>query len=259
MTIDEKLVIIAGARRGIGKTFFDHYSAKENVDIIGITRSSKKGLVQLDLYNEQNVREYIKSIPISKYGSVLYLHAVGIDKFEPNGVPHIDYDGIDDEVFASNVSAFKNLADPLIEYVAKENIPTTICNIGSISDQYDVPFWNSFSKAKNIVRQYVKSVHDSCVTGLMLNVSSTLDEEKNTFGRVNADTTYWQTAQELLEKSIDLVDNAHAFNTSFIEADFYKPNPNFRADYFTDLSRLYANWQKDMGLEGKKIPHGIRI
>ncbi|MDP2947467.1 MAG: hypothetical protein Q8N88_05120 [Nanoarchaeota archaeon] len=48
-------------------------------------------------------------------------------------------------------------------------------------------------------------------------------------------------------------------NFSYAEIDFYKHNPNFKQDYFTNLPKLFATWQRDMGFAGKEVPHGIRI
>lgn len=256
-----RLVIISGASRGIGKAFAEHYSARENTDVIGIGRSQRPGLTLLDLLDEPQVNGFISKLEIDKFREVVYMHSVGTDKFEPDGKPHIDRDGdgIDDEVYAGNVTSFMNLVEPLVEKVKLLRKPTTIVQIGAIGDIYNVPYWQSFTRSKNAVRRYLKSITIDNVKGITLNVSSTLDEENNKFGRVNADTTYWQTSQELVAKSVGVIDGMRNLASRYLEVDFYKHDPNFRSDYFTNLPKLFATWQRDMGFAGKEVPHGIRI
>lgn len=258
---DKKLVIISGATRGIGKAFADYYKSQKNTEVIGIGHSNQPNITQLDLLEENAVNRFVNELNLNQIKYVVYMHAVGIDKFEPDAKPHIDFDddGIDDEVYSSNVTAFLNLAEPLIEKIKQTKTPMTICNIGSISDIYEVPFWKSFSKSKNIVRRYLKSITTENVKSIILNISSTLDEDNRKYGRINADTTYWQTAKELVDKSIDSLEGMKNIDSSYAEFDFYKHNPNFKQDYFTNLPKLFALWQKDMGFIGKEIPPGIRI
>jgi hypothetical protein len=87
------------------------------------------------------------------------IHSIGIDKFEPDGKPHIDEDrdGIDDEIYATNVTTFMNVTEPLIEIASQEEIKLALYAIGSISDTFNVPYWQSFTKAKDLVRNYMKS------------------------------------------------------------------------------------------------------
>lgn len=257
----KKLVIISGARRGIGKSFFDKYQSISNTICIGISRKNIPNLVQIDLLEENSTYSFTKELNLNNVNSILYFHSIGIDKFEPKGLPQFDYDndGIDDDVYKSNVTTFLNIAEPLIDRSYKVDIPITICNIGSISDIFEVPYWQSFSKSKNIIRKFMKSLNDESISNVVLNISSTLDEENRKYGRTNADTTYWQTTQEFLTKSFGFVDGIKDTDASYMEIDIYKHNPSFKTDYFVNLPKLYASWQKDMGLEGKEIPLGIRI
>lgn len=266
MTIDNQitkrtLVLIAGASRGIGKTFADHYEAREDTSVIRLGRSNKPGLTLLNLLDDPLVNKFVEQLDLGPFSEIVYMHAIGIDKFEPDAKPHIDRDGdgIDDEIYATNVTAFLNMAEPLIEKTRQTKKPMTIVNIGSISDTYDVPYWRSFSKSKNMVRKYLKSITADNVKSITLNIGSTLDENNHTYGRTNADITYWQTAQELVVKSISSIDGMGKIDSPYVEIDFYKRNPNFKPDYFTNLPKLFATWQRDMGFVGKEIPHGIRI
>jgi short-subunit dehydrogenase len=256
----KKLIIIAGASRGIGKAFLDQYKKLKDVIPYGINRTGAAG-EKLDLMDVNASYKFVKNLDLKDVSRIVYMHAIGIDKFEPQGRPHIDFDGdgIDDEVLSSNYSAFIHLAEPLIDIVKTTKIPMTICNIGSISDIFQVPYWQSFSRAKNMVRQFGKSINETGINSLVLNVSSTLDEDGNTYGRKNIETTYWQTTNELIEKSFRVLDDFYKVSSNYAEFDFFKFNPSFRRDYFTNLPELYATWQRDLGFVGKEIPLGIRI
>lgn len=255
------LVIIAGARRGIGRPFFDYFKKRKNTVCIGFARTKTDQLVQLNLLDQKGVLSFVNKINFSKFNRIIYMHCVGKDKFEPEGKPHIDKngDGIDDEIYAGNVTAFMNFILPLRESVLKNKISLKVVNIGSVSDVVEVPFWQSFTRAKNIIRGYMKSISSSLVQSLFLNVSTTIDYDDFDYkwGRPYADTTYWQTSMELFDKSIRYVEARIASN--YVEMDFYKYNPNFREDYFINLDELYKQYQKDMGYVGKKIPPGISI
>lgn len=254
------LIIVAGASRGIGKTFLEEYKKQNNTICYGINRNGCAG-EKLDLMDSNATYKFVNKLNLKEVSKIIYIHSIGTDKFEPEGKPHIDLDedGIDDEVLSSNCSTFLNLAEPLIDKVRPTKIPMSICNIGSISDVFNVPYWQSFSRAKNKVRQFCKSTYETNINSIFLNISSTLDENHNTYGRKNIDTSYWQTSSELLEKSFSLLDNFHKMSTNYAEFDFFKFNPSFRPDYFTNLSKLYATWQRDLGFIGKEIPSGIRI
>lgn len=256
----KKLIIISGASRGIGKSFLDSYKKEDNTLTIGLNRTGSAG-EKIDLMDANSAYRLVKDINMSDVSRIVYMHAIGIDKFEPCGKPHIDFDGdgIDDEILSSNYLAFTNLAEPLIDRIKSEKISMTICNIGSISDIYNVPYWQSFTRSKNKVRQFCKSINYDGIDSLVFNVSSTLDEEGNTFGRKNIDTTYWQKSSELVEKSITTLDNFYKIASNYAEFDFFKFNPSYRTDYFTNLPQLYATWQRDLGFMGKEIPLGIRI
>jgi len=257
---NKKLVIVTGASRGIGKSFLDRYRSERETNCVGINRTGSAGN-KLDLMDGNTTYKFVRKLDLENVPRVIYIHSVGIDKFEPRCEPHIDHDGdgIDDEVLASNLTTFLHFVEPLIDRTSRKNIPLTICCIGSVSDIYEVPFWQSFYRVKNKVRRFCKSINDENVSSLILNVSSTLDEEGRTFGRKKADTTYWQTTDELVDKSFSTVDRFKETGARYAEFDYFKHNPSFREDYFTNLPKLYSTWQRDLGFAGKEIPKGILI
>jgi hypothetical protein len=255
------LVLIAGASRGIGKAFYEHYSSRDDVECVGISRSGIDGLVQCDLLDKDVIERTLNVFDWGKVKSLLYIHSVGFDKFEPDGKPEKGLDngeGIDKEVYESNVETFFNIYSSL-ESKLKGSIPVTYCCIGAVADRYEVPYWQSFTRSKDCLREHLMKECNAERKAVFLNVGSTLDETGNKFGRVNADTTYWQNPDDLVAKSVPLIDNMKHIEKKYVEADFFEFNPNYTPDYFTNHEKLYETWQKDLGYEGREVPHGIRI
>ncbi len=256
-----QLVVISGASRGIGKYFLQHYSDREDSKTIGISRTNNNPhIVSLDLYDANATKQFIENMPLEGLERMIFIHSIGIDKFEPYGTPHIDKDndGIDDEVYATNVATFMNIAKPLIEKTSKKDIPLNIINIGSISDKYNVLFWQSFSKSKNIVRDYIKTDNHQNVRGMFLNVSTVLADNE-LYARKLADTKYWIPVDTLIKNAVPYIDNFNSQNIKFMELDFFNHSPHYTTDYYTNLPNLYRVWQRDMGFGDKAIPEGIRI
>ncbi len=256
----KSLVIIAGASRGLSKTYLDHYAQQPNTNCIGISRTRNKHSVVLDLLQSSEAFAFVEGLSLRGINRIIYIHGIGIDKFEPKGIAFLDADGdgIDDEVYQSNVLTFLHVAEPLMAKTSHLRIPLTICNIGSVGDIYNVPFWQSFTRSKNILRKYMKANTLPLIKSLFFNVSSTLDEAGEKYGRPLADTTYWLDARDLVKNSVQYLD-AFDMKTGHMELDFFKPCPWYRKDYFINLPALYQVWQRDMGYEGQDIPGNIRI
>jgi len=259
--MDKQLVIIAGFCGGIGKAFFNYYMRQPSTECIGIGRKCEpsKNQIALDLADEEKAREIITNMDLEKYTKAVYLHGIGIDLFEPDGRPEMDYDqdGIDDRIYESNVQTLMNAAKPLMRMVAEKNKRLTLCAIGSISDHFKVPLWQSFSRSKDIVRTFFKSTSNQYLNNVMINVSSVLCDD-NKYARKFADTTHWLKPEQIIEISTPILDRD--LKAKYIEFDIFNPSPDYRQDYFTNIPRLFEQWRQDMGYaKGERIPHGLRI
>jgi len=258
---NKKLVLIAGASAGIGRAYFDHYIRQKNIICYGIGRKSSNNThhIKADLLDKEHAESVAKNLNPENVSSILYMHLIGLDKFEPEGIPEIDEDkdGIDDRVLASNFETFKNLAVPLIAKAQEYNKRIHIVNVGSISDIYKVMFWQSFSRAKDEIRRFMKEQPPELFS-TFLNVSSVAtDFEK--YGRPYADTRYWLRPEELVSRSLSIIER-DTTASRYIEVDIFNPDPNFRSDYFTNLPELLKKWKHDMGIkEDEEVPRGLRI
>src|SRR3989344_7472368 len=153
-----ELVIITGTNGKLGETYLEHIVKLPQVKCLAIIRKEPLKNVNgveykfADLLNSKQVKKLIDSIDFSTYAEIIFIHPVGMFKFELLGFPGVDKDkdGIDDEVFASNVLTFLHIFNALKQKVEKiKGLRFTICAFGSISDKYNIPFWKSYTKPKD--------------------------------------------------------------------------------------------------------------
>ena len=179
---------------------------------------------------------------------VYLIHSIGPFLFEEAGRPEIDEnkDGIDDRVYDVNVVTLLNIAGPLIrkvhEEAKKSPLKLTICAFGSVTDRYLVPWWQSYSKAKNCIREYIRSNVGEHTRGVFINVSTTSTEKEEKL-RPFADKTYWLSCKEVVNRSIRAILDE---NLDWQEIDMFKPNPAYRSDYYFDHKGIREKWLKEI-------------
>ncbi len=112
-----------------------------------------------DLLNEGDVAAAFGAIDLSNSDEIYLVHAVGKFKFEGNSadITDLDNDGIDDEVYATNVLTLKNTLKALFAH-RPTHAKIKICAFASVSDKYAIPFWNSYTQSRNIIRGYLKEL-----------------------------------------------------------------------------------------------------
>lgn len=247
------VVIISGATGSLGKEYLKYYSKKPGVVCYGLTRREEKSPIKGVRYLMSNLedsvatREQIKKINLDKVADVLLIHPVGKFKFESEGIPEVDEikDGIDDEVFKSNVDTLHNIVRPLIEqrkiYGA---FPLKIVAFGSLSDHYHVPWWNSYTKSKLILRQEMRELSKKIpsVKSVFINLCSvkTSNESKT---RPYADTKYWLITREVVAKSVQTITNTQR---PYLEIDLFNPSPEYHRDYYRNFDELRNKWLREM-------------
>ena len=105
------LVIVAGAAGEIGIEFCRRIISKK-IDCIAILRNKKIAIespflsqVTCDLTNEKEIETVFAQVDFEKYQRVVFLHTIGVDKFESRGYPNIKpMDTIPYDVYDSNVN-----------------------------------------------------------------------------------------------------------------------------------------------------------
>ncbi len=245
----ETLAIITGANGAIGKAYLEKLSSMPDIRSVGITREQQTDIPGVeyrhgvDLLEEHKVREAIASLCCKQAEKILLIHPVGKFKFEVQPTQEIDA-----EVLLSNMNTMVNVVRAVISNMRGSSL--VICGFGSISDKYNVPFWQSYTEAKNRLRESLQtlstmfSLSDHRVRSVIVNVSSTNTGNENQL-RPAADKRYWLEPSKIVEATLPLLLNDS--KASYQEVDVFEPDPNFDADaYYSDPTKILEKWSKEM-------------
>jgi short-subunit dehydrogenase len=245
--MNKELFFITGASGKLGLSFISQLKNDGKI-VIGLVRKDFEiegvQLFRADLLNENQILTALKNFDFSRFSTINLIHPVGKFKFEKTLVPiiDIDNDGIDDEVYQTNVLTLKSIVKVLLSRLSS-NQKLKVCAFASITDKHNIPFWTSYTKSKNIVRGYLK---DLCVQNylhaLMVNVS-TVDTGNENLLRPNADKTYWLDSGEIVSQV--LPELVHV--SSYKEIDLFKEKPDFDKNYYLDHEAILKKWEEEMG------------
>ncbi len=256
----KKLIIIAGASGEIGSAFIKKFLQEENIECTAIIRNKALLIednnltkITCNLDNIYEIESKFKEIDFRKYAEVIYLHTIGIDKFNPRGYPNIKtMETIDPDIYNTNVNSFKYLFKYClnkIKEINKDNITTLFKTviIAGTSDKHTPFVIESFCEAKFILRQYIQSavnLYPQWCSGLSVNVTSTITESALAV-RPFADTTFWLTPDEVVDQSLQKVVQT---GLGYSEIDLFKYSPEYTSDYYNNNEKLYTKWSKETGI-----------
>lgn len=261
----KKLIITAGAAGEIGAEFC-RKAVENQIDCIGIIRNKKTGIqsayfqeLTCNLDNEKEIEQKLSDINFENYDQVIYLHTIGVDKFDPRGYPNIKpMDTIDPEVYNTNVNSFKYLLKFCLQKINEINshsknkkVRFRIVLLAGVGDKFTPFVIESFCEAKFIIRQYTQSyvnLYPEWVSGLSINISSTITQSALRV-RPHADTEFWLTPKEVVNKSFDeLISDTKLYK----EIDIYKSSPFYTEGYYENNPLLYSRWSKETGISSSK-------
>jgi NADP-dependent 3-hydroxy acid dehydrogenase YdfG len=259
MSEKKRLVLVSGASGAVGRAYINLLSDMENTHCIAISRAGAEFDVpnvtqcKADLLDSEATANAVRGISFDGYDEIIFVHSVGRFKYEQHGLPEIDLnnDGIDDEIYATNIETFVNVIKPvMVSLIEKrkqgEQVNLGMYGLGSLSDKHSVPCWNSYSKSKNILRSLIYHTikyYPEFVRGMMLNVS-TVDTERENELRPNADKEFWLKGSEVAEASLPFILNEQV--GSWRELDIYKPSPYFKKGYYENLNEIKRRWEEQM-------------
>lgn len=260
MASDKKtLAIVTGSRGVVGREYLNILSSRPNTTCLAISRSKIENLapkitqVNLDLVDKAAVEKAFIDVSLSTVEEIIFIHSVGKFKFEPAGLPEIDLDqdGIDDEVYQTNIETFLNILNSLLPKIEKERslgreLNLALCGLGSISDKYQVAYWSSYTKTKNQLRSIIYNLiqeKPDYIRGLFINVS-TVDTENENELRPNADKTYWLKGLEIAQASLPFI--IEQKNGSWKQVDIFKESPFFQDGYYENLEEVRIRWAEQM-------------
>lgn len=267
----KRLVIVAGASGALGYCYLNHYLQQPNTTCVAISRSpmtTKAQHRQADLLNKDAAEQAIRTIELNDYTDVILIHGVGRFKFETtSGLQDINHHkksdtesdiAIDAEVFSSNYHTFTYLTHPLLEML--EQLPSdgyrptlALCGFGSVTDKFKIPFWHSYTYAKDLTRSFIRDLIDSerlstRIRGRFINVSTTDTGNENKLRpyATAEEKQYWLKPEKILDQSVAMIND---MNPAWLEIDVYEPMPGFdRDEYYGDYQRIQQKWERQMGL-----------
>ncbi|NEO69655.1 SDR family NAD(P)-dependent oxidoreductase [Moorena sp. SIO3H5] len=262
--MESRLTIVTGASGALGNSFVEHFIQQENTTCVAISRTPMETDAlhcKFDLLDSQAAEQAITNLDLSEVSDVILIHGVGKFKYEiETETPEADWDdkGIDDEIFSSNYHTFVNVAQPLVEKLNQEhqcNRQTTLalCGFGSVTDKYKIPFWRSYTYAKDTLRSYIQDLAQSedwqgLIRGRFINVSTTDTGNENKL-RPNAtaeEKKYWLKPEKIVQQSLESLES---FQPLWQEIDVYEPMPGFEPDdYYSNYDKIQEKWQRQMGV-----------
>jgi len=243
--MDDTLYIVTGASGKLGSTFIEKLIFN-NKKVIGLSRTSLNLPIPTyvcDLVNEQDIDKVIRDVSYKGIENLILIHTVGKFKFHLNQeeVKDLNADGIDDEIYETNVLTLKNIIKAIL--LNTKNINLKVCAFSSVTDKYEIPYWTSYRLAKKIMKKYLKELCSlGKIKALVVNVS-TVDTGNENILRPAADKTYWLNCEEVVRESLFELQDLFSYE----EIDVVKHKPDFDESYYLDHEKILNKWKKEMG------------
>ncbi|NEN90413.1 MAG: SDR family NAD(P)-dependent oxidoreductase [Okeania sp. SIO3H1] len=263
--MNTRMAIVTGASGAVGACYVKHFVQQNNTKCVALSRSKLESTkviqFKVDLLDEKGTREAIEQLDISQVSDLILVHGVGKFKYEDlESLPHLNHDRhkIDDEVFSSNYHTFVNVVNPLVKKLNEEHqrgrkTTLALCGFGSISDRYKIPFWRSYTYAKDTLRKYIKDLAKSedwkgLIRGRFINVSTTDTGNENKL-RPNVtveEKQYWLKPEKIVAQSMPVIESLKPL---WQEIDVYEILPGFNPEeYYNDYQTIKGKWERQMGL-----------
>lgn len=261
------IAIITGITGSLGKAYLERLKSNPRYFCVGISRRHVKtkyagvNYQVADLLDRPSIKEIVSGLDFSKYKDVILIRPIGMFRFEKDKRPLRDLsrEGIDKEVYASNVTTFENMYREISDKMKKDckgKTKLTLCAFGSISDRYNIPYWNSYTRSKNILRRLIKRTIDlskkMTIRGVFINVSTTDTGNENKL-RPSGNKTYWLSSKEIVEHSMKVILKSRR---SWNEINIYKHNPNFDITWYTNHENVLERWERQMREKTKSEKEG---
>lgn len=212
------------------------------VTCVGVARRSAPGVMVVDLFDRAKVAEAISHIQFCDFERVLIAHAVGAFKFEPYNTETVRRTA-DPAIIASSVATFRNLVDAV--WARKGDLPVSVLCVGSLAENWNVPCYHSYTVARRIVRQQLRSMTAEGVGAVYAKLSTVRVPSERAL-RPCADDTYWLSPEQFAERVAPFL--LAVPRGRYIEVDVNNQMPGFDPyEQYADYEAVLNRWRHDMG------------
>jgi NAD(P)-dependent dehydrogenase (short-subunit alcohol dehydrogenase family) len=255
---EKRTFIVTGAQGNLGQNYLKALlKHAPHVHLYGLHRRPLTGgevpgvtYRQVDLNQRGAVEKALKNIAFDPDAGITLIHTVGMFRYEPEGRPPAKYDqdgdGVDDDIYRSNVETTRNVLAALMHDRAAVKI--SVVAFSSIIKEHQFPHFSSYDKAKRIMETDVRELTEAhpSVSAIVFNIP-TLDTEAEHQIRPHAENSdTWLMPAQLVDYSLPEVCSLGAtHDRGFREIDVFTQDLNFDLQTFIDDHA--ARWQRETG------------
>ncbi len=199
--------------------------------------------------NQGSIDTALHAISLKNTSTLTLIHTIGKFKFEANSTLRRANDAIDTDVFESNVTTYKNIVHSLLDKrnqcKSAKTMPIKSILFGSLSDGHNIPWWHSYSVAKNSLKELAESfaAQNEYFSSFCFNLGSLNTKEERDL-RPCGDPRFWVTPQKVVKQSMDFVEG---FRDPVIRYhDIFAEWPHFSKDYYDNHCALLQKWKREM-------------
>ncbi|MDO8481059.1 MAG: hypothetical protein Q7S65_04555 [Nanoarchaeota archaeon] len=246
-----KQAIVTGCTSEFGEAYVNVLESA-GYPVVGISRSAHESgnheHVSLDLSDSQATARFVHKRDLAGLEHLVLVHGVGSFVFEEHPGP------MDLEAYTSNYLTFMHLAEPLRYRVMHETrAQLTVVSFGSVSDRYEVPFWQTYSRCnrqrKEKLRDWAVQSHGR-ISAVFITLA-TIDTRCQREMRPHADRAYWASPQSVAEKTLPAILSPSGYWAEL--APFAPPPERLTDAYYANLPAIRDKWMREMGRTVDKI------
>lgn len=255
----KKLVIISGATGSIGSCFFEQLILDLNFHVVGLSRHGLKTekipnyncIVSFDFENKKSYKLLEDLVKENNYEKIIYIHGVGkfITEINSNRQTFSEPkpEEINKEVVKLTFDYTSKVVNTLLKSV-KRKTKVSAVNIGSLSDEFEIPVFQSWRFAQTKLIKYFEKITKSYKNFSALTVRvSTILGAKELIDRphlfdTQTDPNFWLPKTELVEYVKRRV--GYCKNESKIEK-LYRSYPKFEKNHW-DISETFTRRVKEI-------------
>jgi hypothetical protein len=203
------------------------------------------------LSQKETVEKALGNITTESGQKITLIHTVGMFRYEPEGMPPDKYDrngdGIDDDIYRSNVTTTRNVIATLLN-----GRPTTdigIVAFSSIIKEHQFPHFGSYDRAKTLMEEDLQRVATELpnVSAVVLNVPTLDTPAEHDIRPFAQQSETWLPPVQLVDHSLpEILSLGNEGNRGYQEVDIFTECPGFNLETFRELHP--GRWLAETGI-----------